>query len=68
MSDLERRPSRATREQRAFRLTVGTGVSGTVAIVSFVLGVVGIIGYGLFLLSTVVAVICGLLLRRALGR
>jgi len=66
MSDLQRRPSRAVREQRAFRLTVGTGVGAGIAVVAFVLAVIGVLGYGLFFLATVVAVVCLLLLRRTL--
>jgi hypothetical protein len=70
MSDLERRPSRVprkTREQRAYRLVMAGGAFGVVAVVGFVLAIAGVLGWGLPFLALVVAVVCGLLFRRAVG-
>jgi hypothetical protein len=71
MSSLEPRRgsglSRREREQRAYRLVVAGGVAGTVAAVSFVLAIVGVIGFGLPVIALVVAVICLILFRRLVG-
>jgi CHASE2 domain-containing sensor protein len=71
MSSLEPRRgsglSRRQREQRAYRLVVAGGVAGTIAVVSFVLAIVGVIGFGLPLIALVVAVICVILFRRLVG-
>jgi hypothetical protein len=68
MSSLEPRrgsgPSRRQREQRAYRLVVAGGVAASVAAVSFVLAIVGVVGFGLPLIAVVVAVICLILFRR----
>jgi hypothetical protein len=71
MSDLSRRPShtpRRTREQRAYRLVVAGGVAGAVAMVGFLLAIVGVIGIGLPLIATVVAAVAALLFRSAVSR
>jgi hypothetical protein len=71
MSDLSRRPShtpRRTREQRAYRLVVAGGVAGAVAVVGFLLAIVGVIGIGLPLIATVVAAVAALLFRSAVSR
>jgi membrane protein implicated in regulation of membrane protease activity len=44
------------------------GGAGVVAVVSFVLAIAGVIGYALFLVTTIVAVVCVLLFRRAVSR
>jgi hypothetical protein len=70
MSDLERRPSRTprrTREQRAYRLVVAGGVFGAIAVVGFVLAIAGVIGLGIPFIAAIVAVVCALLFRRAVG-
>jgi hypothetical protein len=70
MSDLERRPSRTprrTREQRAYRLVVAGGVFGAIAVVGFVLAIAGVIGLGVPFIAAIVAVVCALLFRRAVG-
>jgi hypothetical protein len=61
-------PSRRTREQRAYRLVVAGGATGAIAVVGFVLAVVGVINFGIPLLAAVVAVICLLLFRRTVSR
>jgi len=71
MSDLERSPSRTprrVREKRAYNLVLATGALSTVAVVGFVLAVIGVIGLGIPLLAAVLAVICGLLFRRTVSR
>jgi hypothetical protein len=72
MGDLQRRPpsrlSRSAREQRAFRLALATGGFGTVAVVGFILAIAGVTGAGIPFLAAVVAVVCGLLFRRTVGR
>ena len=71
MSDLTpssgRGVSRRTREQRAYRLLMIGGGAGVVAVVSFVLAIAGVIGYALFLVTAIVAVVCVLLFRRAVS-
>ena len=72
MADLERssggRMTRRQREQRAYQLTLATGVLALVAVVGIVLALVGVIGAGLPILAAILAVVSGLLLRRTLGR
>ena len=70
MSDLERRSSRVprkTREQRAYRLAMAGGTFGVIAAVGFVLALVTSFGWGIPFLALVLAVVCGLLFRRAVG-
>ena len=72
MSDLTKGsggpPSRRGREKRAYRLVVTGGTAGAVAVVSFVLAIFGVVSFGIPLIAIVVAVICGMLLRRAVAR
>jgi hypothetical protein len=71
MSDIEpsrsRLPRRA-REERAYRLVLATGAFGVVAVVGLVLAIAGVIGGWVPFLAGVLAVVCGLLLRRTVGR
>jgi hypothetical protein len=71
MADLARRPgggvTRKSREQRAFRMVVGGGTAAAVAVVGFVLALVGVIGYGVPMFAAVVAVVCWLVFRRTLS-
>jgi hypothetical protein len=72
MSELSRSsggpPSRRSREQRAYRLVVIGGVSGAIAVVTFVLAVVGIMGFAIPIVTAIVAAVCVLLFRRAVSR
>ncbi len=71
MADLERRGSyvpRRTREQRAFRLAVVGGGAAAVAVVGFVLALIGVMGMGIPLLAAIVAVVCVVLFRSTVGR
>jgi hypothetical protein len=71
MSDLTRRPgsglSRSARERRAFQLVVAGGLAGVVAVVTFVLAIVGIGGFGLPVIAAIVAAVCLLMFRRTVG-
>jgi Flp pilus assembly protein protease CpaA len=70
MSDIERRPgsrpSRRRREQRAYRLVLGTGAFTVLFVATLVLSIAGVIGGGWAVLFAVLAVACGLLLRQTL--
>jgi hypothetical protein len=71
MSNLSNRPNytpRRTREQRAFRLVQVGGVAGAVAVVGFVLALIGVISFGIPLLAAIVAVVCVVLFRSVVGR
>jgi putative flippase GtrA len=62
------RPSRRSREQRAFRLVVVGGTASVVAVVGLVLAIAGVVGGWLPVLAIIVAVACALLFRRTVGR
>ncbi|QEC49014.1 hypothetical protein FSW04_16505 [Baekduia soli] len=72
MSDLTRRPgsgvSRAARERRAYQLVLLGGGASVVALVTFVLAIVGVLGFGIPVLALVVALVCLAMLRRMVGR
>jgi putative flippase GtrA len=71
MSDLSprpnRTPSRRTREERAYRLVLAGGAAAVVAVVTFVLAVVGVLGFGVPVLAAIVAVVCAVLFRRTVS-
>jgi hypothetical protein len=71
MADIERSGgrgmTRSQREGRAYKLTLATGGLAVAAVAAIVLAAVGVIGWSLPLLAVVLAVVCGLLLRRTLG-
>jgi lipopolysaccharide export LptBFGC system permease protein LptF len=70
MSDLQRRPSRVPRrkrEQQAYRLVLATSTLAVIAVVGIVLAIAGVVGGTVPFLAAVLAAVCGLLLRRALG-
>jgi hypothetical protein len=68
MADLARRPGggvpRKSREQRAYRMVVAAGTAAAVAVLGFVLALVGVIGYGVPMFAALVAVVCWLVFRR----
>jgi hypothetical protein len=72
MSDLTRGsggpPSRRARERRAFQLVVIGGTAGAVAVVTLLLAIFGVMGFGIPLIAIIVAVVCGVVLRRSVGR
>jgi hypothetical protein len=61
------RLSRQEREGRGYRLVVVGGSAAAVFVVSAVLAVVGVFGWGLPLIALIVTVICALLFRRLAG-
>jgi len=71
MTDLsprpDRTPSRRTREDRAFKLVLAGGAAATIAVVTFVLAIVGVLGFGIPVLAALVAVLCGWLFRRTVS-
>ncbi|HEU4976650.1 MAG TPA: hypothetical protein VFT50_16270 [Baekduia sp.] len=69
MSDLTPRPGsqlspRQTRERRAYQLVMAAGTATAVAVVTFVLALIGVMGYGITVLALIVAAVCALLFRR----
>ena len=70
MSDLERRPGsrppRRAREQRAYRLVLGTGGFAVLFVATLVLAIAGVIGGFWPVLFAVLAVASGYLLRNTL--
>jgi len=71
MADLERRSSshlsRRQRERRAYQLVLATGGLAVIAVVGIVLAIAGVIGGTIPVLAAILAVVCGLLLRRTLS-
>jgi hypothetical protein len=71
MTDLSPRPSRTpsrrAREDRAYKLVLATGTAAVVAVVTFVLAIVGIMGFGVPVLAALVAALCGWLFRRTVS-
>ncbi len=72
MSDLTRRPgsgmSRGARERRAYQLVLVGGGASVVALVTFVLAIVGVMGFGIPVLALIVALLCLVMLRRMVAR
>jgi hypothetical protein len=70
VANLEKRGSytpRRVRERRAYQLVVGGSVAGAVGVVSLVLAVVGVIGFGLPVVALIMAVLCVVMFRRVVG-
>lgn len=44
------------------------GAAGVLAVVTFVLAVLGVMGFGIPFIAAIVAVVCGLLFRRTVAR
>ena len=55
---------RRTREQRAYRMVVASGAAGTVAVVTFVLAIIGIGSFAIPVIAAIVAAVCFFLFRR----
>ncbi len=60
-------PSRRGRERRAYQLVLAGSAAGTVAVVGFVLALVGVMGFGVPFIAAIIAVVCGVLFRRTVG-
>jgi hypothetical protein len=71
MTDLSprpnRTPSRRSREDRAYKLVLAGGTAAAIAVVTFVLAIVGILSFGVPVLAALVAVLCGWLFRRTVS-
>ena len=71
MSNLSRRPggrlTRRDRENRAYQLVMGGIGAGVVTLVTGLLALIGVIGWGPPVLALVVALVCLLLFRRTVG-
>jgi putative flippase GtrA len=71
MNSPARRPgsglSRRSREDRAYRLVIAGGAAAAVAVVTFVLAVIGILGFAWPLVAVIVALVCGFLFKRTTG-
>jgi len=67
MTDLSPRPNRSprrTREDRAYKLVLAGGTAAVIAVVTFVLAIVGILGFGVPVLAAIVAALCTWMFRR----
>jgi putative flippase GtrA len=60
-------PSRRDRERRAYQFALAGGAAGAVAVVTFVLAIAGVMGFGIPFIAAIVALVCGLLFRRTVG-
>ena len=71
MSDLSprggNRISRSTKQQRAYQLVVAGGAAGVVTVVGVILAAVGVIGFGLPIVTLIVALVCAFLFRRTVS-
>ena len=61
-------PSRRSRERRAYQLVLVGSTAGVIAVVGFILALVGVLGYGIPFIAAIVAVVCGLIFRRTVAR
>jgi len=71
MSDItprpNRTPSRRSREERAYKLVLAGSAAAVIAVVTFVLAIVGVLGFGIPVLAALVAVLCGWMFRRTVA-
>jgi hypothetical protein len=70
MTDLSPRPNRTprrVREERAYKLVMAGGAAAVVSVVTFVLAIVGIVGFCIPVLAAIVAILCGWLFRRTVA-
>jgi hypothetical protein len=71
MTDLSprpnRTPSRRSREDRAYKLVLAGGTAAVVAVVTFVLAIVGILSFGVPVVAALLAALCGWLFRRTVS-
>jgi hypothetical protein len=71
VSNLEKRGSytpRRAREQRAYRLVVVGGVTGTLGVAGLVLSVFGVVSAGWPIILIIIAAVCGLMFRSMTGK
>jgi len=72
MSDItprpNRTPSRRNREDRAYKLVLAGSAAAVIAVVTFVLAIVGVLsGYGIPIIALLVAALCGWMFRRTVS-
>ena len=71
MSDItprpNRTPSRRSREDRAYKLVLAGSTAAIIAVVTFVLAIVNVMGFGIPILAALVAVLCGWKFRRTVS-
>ena len=72
MSDIpprpNRTPSRRSREDRAYKLVLAGSAAAVIAVVTFVLAIVGVLsGYGIPIIALLVAALCGWMFRRTVS-
>jgi len=71
MSDItprpNRTPSRRSREDRAYKLVLAGSAAAVIAVVTFVLAIVNVMGFGMPILAALVAVLCGWMFRRTVS-
>ena len=72
MTDLsprpDRTPSRRQREDRAYKLVLAGSAAAVIAVVTFVLAIVGVLsGYGIPIIALLVAALCGWMFRRTVS-
>ena len=60
-------PSRRSRERRAYQLVLVGSTAGVIAVLGFILAIVGVMGFGIPVLAAIVAIVCGLLFRRSVS-
>jgi hypothetical protein len=58
---------RRVREKRAYQLVMTGGVTGAVGVITLVLAIAGVIGYGLPVVLLIVSVLCVVMFRRMVG-
>ena len=61
-------PSRRSRERRAYQLVLVGSTAGFIAVVGGILAVLDVMGFGIPFIAAIVAVVCLVLFRRAVGR
>jgi hypothetical protein len=71
MADLQKRGSytpRRARERRAYQLVVTGGAAALIGVVTLVLSIAGVVSGAIPVIAIIVAVICAVLFRRAVGQ
>lgn len=60
------RPSRRSRESKAYNLTLASGGFALATVVTLVLAIMSVVGYGIVFLLAALTAVCALLLRNSL--
>jgi len=70
MANIEKRGGyspRRVRERRAYRLVVTGGVAGTVGVVTAVLAIAGVMGWGIPIIALIIAAVSVVMFRAVVG-